>query len=445
MSLRLRLISSVALVLALGAGLGSLLAGWHVMHTVEVEMRAALLVGRQTIEAALRELDASGVVDQNLRALVAAFDGNRHVRASLLDAEGRAVVVSRLAEPADRAPGWLPLAEVPSARLALPGGLPGAVLLQADPVNEVGEAWGWLRAGLLAAAVFYGLACALIHRIVGEALRPLAAVSAAFRRIGAGDYSVRVIRRGSPEVAHLADGLNAMAARLAAMDGENRRLQAQLQTLQEEERAGLARDLHDEVGPFLFAANLDAAEIPHLVAAGRTGEVADRAQAVREAISHVQHHVRAVLRQLRPLPLGAPGIAAAIGTLVAFWQRRNPDIVFDVALPAGEVGLPEAARVAACRIVQEGLSNAVRHARPGRIGIAVELRVGEVVIKVSDDGTGPGIDAEDGLGLPGMRERVDLLGGTLATGPGSCGRGMAITARLPLQPAAERASCGMPP
>lgn len=139
MSLRLRLIVSVALVLALGAGLGGVLAGWQVAYTVEIEMRAALLVGRQTIEAALRELDASGAADQNLRALVAAFDGDRHVRASLLDAGGRSVVASRLAEPADRAPGWLPRAEVPPVRLALPGGLPGAIVLRADPANELSE------------------------------------------------------------------------------------------------------------------------------------------------------------------------------------------------------------------------------------------------------------------------------------------------------------------
>lgn len=437
MSLRLRLIVSVALVLALGAGVGGMLAGWQIARTVEVEMRAALLVGRQTIEAALRELDASGAADQNLRELVTAFDGNRHVMVSLLDGAGRPIAVSRLADPADRAPGWLPRAEVPAVRLALPGGMPGVVLLRADPANELGEIWGWLRAGLIAAAAFCGLAGALIYWIVGQALRPLAAVSAAFRRIGSGDYDIRVTRRGSPEVAHIADGLNAMTARLAAIHGENRRLQAQLQTLQDEERAGLARDLHDEVGPFLFAAALDAAAIGPLAEQGRMGEVADRAQAVREAIGHVQRHVRAVLRQLRPLPLGAPGTAAAIGTLVAFWQRRRPDIAFEVVLPDGEDDLPELVRAAVCRVVQEGLSNAVRHGRPGWVGIRIGVTVGEVLVQVSDDGAGPGAHIGEGLGLCGMRERVALLGGSLTMGAGPGGRGMAVAARLPLRPAAE--------
>lgn len=232
-----------------------------------------------------------------------------------------------------------------------------------------------------------------------------------------------------------------MAERLALMDAQNRRLQVQLQTLQEEERAGLARDLHDEVGPLLFAANLDAAEIGPLAAAGRTAEVAERARSVREAISHVQRHVWAVLRQLRPLPLGAPGAAAAIGTLVDFWQRRNPGIVFDVTLLTDEEALTEPLRAAACRIVQEGLSNAVRHGRPGWIGVELGLRAGEVVVQVTDDGAGPVVGPEgDGLGLTGMRERVALLGGTLAVGPGPDGCGMAVTAWLPLRTAAERAA-----
>ena len=162
---------------------------------------------------------------------------------------------------------------------------------------------------------------------------------------------------------------------------------------------------------------------------------------MREAIGHVQRHVRAVLRQLRPLPLGAPGAAAAVGTLVDFWQRRNPGIVFDVSVLLDEEALTEPLRAAACRIVQEGLSNAVRHGRPGWIGVELGLRAGAVVVQVADDGAGPVVGAGgDGLGLAGMRERVALLGGTLATGPGPDGGGMVVTACLPLRAAAERAA-----
>ena len=205
MSLRLRLIVSVALVLGLGMGLGGLLAGWHAARTVGVEMRASLRVGQQAVQAALGGPDAgpldASLLDERLRELVAAFDGNRHVRAVLVDGAGRPVTSSRLAQPEGAAPGWLrrlPGTGFAPLSLALPAGRPGAVVLQPDPVNELGEAWGWLRVGLLASAAFLGLACLLIHWIVGRALAPLDAVSGAFRRIGSGDYAVRIARRGSP-------------------------------------------------------------------------------------------------------------------------------------------------------------------------------------------------------------------------------------------------------
>ena len=139
------------------------------------------------------------------------------------------------------------------------------VILQADPVNELGEVWGESRDAVLVLAVFALLSALLICTAVGRALRPLENLSTAFERIGEGDYHGTLPEHGPPELARLATGFNRMTQRLAMAAAQNRRLNERLLTLQAEERADLARDLHDEVGPMLFAVDMTAATIERLV------------------------------------------------------------------------------------------------------------------------------------------------------------------------------------
>ena len=130
----------------------------------------------------------------------------------------------------------------------------GTITLVADPTNEVGEVWSQANDAVRMLALFFVLTVLLIYWAVGRALAPLERLAGAFGRIGAGDYAARVDAVGPPELVRLASGFNGMAEQLGEVEAQNRQLQEQLLSLQEEERADLARDLHDEIGPFLFAA-----------------------------------------------------------------------------------------------------------------------------------------------------------------------------------------------
>ena len=243
---------------------------------------------------------------------------------------------------------------------------------------------------------------------------------------------MRVEHAGPPELVRLAQGFNAMAERLDAACARNIRLAEQVLTLQEEERADLARDLHDEVGPFLFAVNLDAASIERAAASGRIAEVPERAHAIREAVGHMQRHVRAMLHRLRPASPVAAGLGPALGNLVAFWRARQPEIDFAINVSVDEDGLGDPTIAAIYRLVQEGLSNAVRHGRPHRIEIAVgSADPGEVIVRVADNGSGLAASSTPGFGVTGMRERVEGLGGTLQVGADKNGKGLVLTARFP--------------
>jgi two-component system sensor histidine kinase UhpB len=323
--------------------------------------------------------------------------------------------------------------DLPPAQVTIPS-VGEMIELTADPTNEVGEVWTSLRDTALDLAVFWLLTCLLVHLIVSRALRPLDSLMSAFRRLGAGDHAVRVAPCGAAELDRLARSFNEMAARLETMEAQNRRLDRQLTTLQEEERADLARDLHDEVGPFLFAVNIDASTIRRLAETGRANEIPAQVQAIQDAVGHMQKHVRAILGRLRPVRPAQFGLATAIGDLVAFWQRRHPNVDFDVQLAAPDEAIGETARETIYRIVQESVSNAVRHGKPGHVRVEVmKTDVGEILASVSDDGRGANIGSDAGYGLIGMRERVAAVGGQIdiATGDG----GWTVTARVPSEAA----------
>ena len=436
MSLRLRVLAAIALVVALGAVSGTVFAGWLARQTLRDELQAAMIGGRQTLARALDALPRSDDAGRDLRRLIATFDGNRHVTASLVDSGGHAIETSHPPVSAHAAPGWFSALLDPrlgALRIAAPDGL--AVILTPAPNNDVGDAWLQFGDALIVLGLVGVAGTVLVYITIGRALRPLRELSGAFGRVGLGDYGARVAEAGPAELARLAGSFNAMAGDLEAMRRRTRLLEEQVLKLQDEERAELARDLHDEIGPHLFAVNIDAAMLGQSLAAGRQGEAISQVKAIQAAVGHMQRQVRDILTRLRPAQLVELGLGAAIGELVEFWRARRPDIVFAVDLAADDGRLPDAVQQAIYRIVQEGLSNAVRHGQPGRIAVAVRLdAAGEVVLRVSDDGLGrQGAVGAPGLGLVGMRERIEALGGSLEIQPGAVG-GWAILARAPLSP-----------
>jgi two-component system sensor histidine kinase UhpB len=228
-----------------------------------------------------------------------------------------------------------------------------------------------------------------------------------------------------------------MATRLAAMRDRNRTLEEQMLTLQDEERADIARDLHDEIGPHLFAANIDAATAATLIGAGRADEALEQVRSIAGAIGHIQRLVRDILQRLRPTHLAELGLSSAILDLIAFWKARRPEIEFQTTL-ADDLELPEGLQETLYRIVQESLSNAVRHGAPRSIRIAIDWSADGARVQVVNDGVAE-VAGTPGYGLTGMAERVAAGGGALTAGPTAAGL-WSVEAVLPLTAAREEAA-----
>ena len=434
MSIQRRLAISITLVLLVSLAVGFGLTYRHVLSKVRTETQAALAVGRYAaIDALAHDGDEKEPI-ATLQRVVAGFDGDRHLRAILSDPDGRIVAQSRVPAPDEPAPAWFYrlVASPPAvARIALPEPFRAAELsLETDPHNEIAEAWSDARLTLLIMAVFFAMVLALAFATIKAALAPIGDVRDALLRIGAGDCTARVEHDVARELAPLRDGFNSMAQRLEEMDAQNRALNEQILNLQEEERAELARDLHDDVAPFLFAVGADAAMIRQYLARGETHAVGPRAEAIAEAVKHMQRHLKDVLRRLAPGALLDLGLAGAIDNLIGFWKTRRPGIAF--TLEVGGDPLDPPLDAVAFRVVQESVSNAIRHGAPATIEITIDVDEDRATIVVEDDGKGfAGDEPPLGFGLAGMRERVRSVGGTIAIRNRAAGRGVLVEATLP--------------
>lgn len=225
-------------------------------------------------------------------------------------------------------------------------------------------------------------------------------------------------------------------ARLAGALEDNRRLAQEHLRLQELERKHLARELHDELGQYLNAIKVDAVAVAGL--AGDRALSAEAARSIVRSVDHVHAVVSDMIRRLRPVGLDDLGLAAAIEHCVDHWRARLPGTRFALGLRGDVDRLDEALTLTLYRLIQEGLTNVYKHAQATEVELLLQRRAaapagtGEVLLRMADNGRGMDASARSaGFGLAGMRERVELAGGSfvLESAPG---RGVAFEARLPV-------------
>jgi len=215
---------------------------------------------------------------------------------------------------------------------------------------------------------------------------------------------------------------------------ENRRLAQQYLLAQERERKSVARELHDELGQYLNAIKTDAVSIQTQVADAGVASVS----AIIRHVDHLHAVVRDLIRELRPIALDDLGLQAALEHYLDHCQQRMPAVRFDIALEGDLDTLGEPLNLAIYRLTQEALTNVSRHARAGRLAIRV-ARGGPpaddsdaVTFNITDDGCGADpAENHTGLGLIGMRERVEMLGGQWRITTGR-GQGFSLFARIPV-------------
>lgn len=454
-SVRAKILGIVlALVLLLGLG-------------VTVQVRATL---SQALDAQLQEQAVSVTRDLAARAtdLILINDiyglhqllrqtqiNHANVRyAFLLDPEGRVLVHTF--------DGGFP-AGLPEANQAAPDEHHRTVILSSDE----GQIWdtavpifdgraGMARVGLSEAGVVRAvntvtgqmLLSTVLVSVIGVTAagaltwvltRPILQLAQAARAVGRGDLAQRVPRWADDEIGDLAESFNAMTEaleRAAEARAERDQLRARYVSgviaAQEDERRRIARELHDSASQSLTSL---------LVGLRALAETSDapalrlHSEELRGVAAQTLDELHSLAWQLRPSVLDDLGLAAALERYAADCRARY-GLQIDLATHGlDEQRLPPEVETALYRAVQEALTNAARHAQARTVSVLLERREGSVRAIIEDDGRGfvPAGADHDGqrLGLYGIRERAELLGGTL-TIESEPGRGASLYIEVPL-------------
>jgi len=270
---------------------------------------------------------------------------------------------------------------------------------------------------------------------------PILTLVSAAESVAKGDLSPQVRRWADDEIGYLADAFSAMteALRKAAQEHSERdSLRAQyisgVIAAQEEERKRIARELHDGTGQLMTSL---LAGLTALENVSTDPTVHNHAVELRKMVGLTLKEVRNLAVQLRPSALDDLGLRAAIEHYVSFCSRHY-EMQIDLTVHGVEESpLSAELQTTIYRIIQEGLTNIARHARASSVDIILERRGEEVLVIIEDNGQGMSVNglhkkADGRLGLYGIRERAELLGGKL-TIESEPGQGTTLFVVLPLE------------
>ena len=292
------------------------------------------------------------------------------------------------------------------------------------------------------------LSVAVNYVVLRYALRPLTNLQATAERVTTGDLSIRVSQptAGDPQITQLSLAFNTMLDQVEedtrALEHSRElteRLTQQVIDAQEEERRRIARELHDETAQSLATLVIYAettAQNTMLPDAAR-----ERLLRLRNLADTTLQGVRTIIADLRPSQLDDLGLAAAIRAQ-ATERLLSASIRVDVQVQGAERRLPPVVETALYRVLQETFTNIVKHAQAAYVEVDLDLRDPQTIYaRVEDDGVGfdpaqvalpP--SAGRGVGLFGMHERINLLGGTLSV-DSTPGVGTEIRIAVPAEPA----------
>ena len=336
-------------------------------------------------------------------------------------------------------PDWfIALLKIPQLGAAYPVRIgtvhAGDIVFNPDLSADIFEKWVGFLAIVSSGSVLMLLAGLSAWFTTGTALRPLAQLGAGLTRMRNGDYDTAIPMAGPPEIRKSCGEANQLAATLKRLSRDNRELLRKLVSVQDDERRELARELHDEMGPLLFAIRANATALSE-TASGGAGEPGSPAESILGAAEALQHANRRILEGLSPLYVAELGLDESIRALLRSAQAQAPNVALTSTIDSRLNELDGLLSQTTYRVIQEGVTNVLRHAWATAIDVAARIDDDQVAIEISDDGVGLPQRANFGRGLTGMHERVRALNGSLSLSREQ-GRTV-VRCRLPLEQAAE--------
>lgn len=457
-SIRHQVMLAISIMLVIATIVAGTIAVINGRKAVDVEIEASMDFAEGYLRELVRRIAAENRLGDLDYLVSREVEHLRHARVYVQD-PGAAPKLLRSSEilddepsPLNDTPDWFESLMMPkggedhSRLILIPKG-ERSLILKGDPDDEIAEKWQELSSLAIVAAISIALLVGAFYFVLGWILNPLKALARGLVALEAGECSQRLEIPRVVEVADISQKFNSLAVSLDQTRAENGELYRQIQSVQEDERREIARELHDEAGPCLFGITASAESINKLAGnlddepARQIGRRTDEILSITDRLKAMN---RALLKRLHPVSIGKVPLPALIKDLVYDFERRHPEVRIVAEVGPFVRAYGEKIDLTVYRATQEALTNAIRHAQAGNITIELgeeprragrSLQDSDILIslRVSDDGIGfkPGVNA--GFGLSAMRERVLSAGGTLAVETRNP-RGTAISIKIPAQP-----------
>jgi len=440
LSLRARINLLLAFVLTLGLTVNIARLVADAVPRIQAEDESVTRLAREFVETIVAGINEVPDPDARLTQILNDLNRLRHISIS------RQVGVAERSQGAERAddaedarspPAWfVALVHPEKTAVTVPiliHGKAESLVITSHPNDEMAEIWDGIVTQLEVGSTVAVILFLFTSMVISRALAPIRTLSEAMTRIESGGYDTRVKPDGPPELATACNKLNHLATVLGTAVDDKRRLAERVVSLQDVERKEIARELHDEFGPYLFALRAHASSLMRMANVDESNAEAFRkhGSAILEQVNALQQSNRRVLERLRPVGLTELGLREALRALLRLWGESHPDIVIETSISHSLDDTGETADLTIYRTIQEALTNVFRHSSATSINVTVEPAAklsgapdgnrSYALVRVRDNGTGLRPDHKLGLGLTGMRERILALGGTLTVTSGDSG------------------------
>lgn len=444
LSLKSQLLVSVSLIMLVGFLIGGSVILHNAHQAVEAEIESTFALSKQLIES----LNAEQTTKANkLDLLPDSIKASRHLE--ILRQENYVAPVEVQSIHINNVPNWFVKLVYPRKTLktnrVIRDQHSNNLILIADPADEIQEIWEDVRDLLVLAMTLFISSLILIYFSIWRGLRPLKVLQHGFKALESNQLDIEITEKTVPELKQLHKSFNQMVKTLRKTTQDKQNLSRKLVSLQESERSNIARELHDEVGPYLFSLRVTNSNLNKTYQNDRNNEekVISYIEKIDHTTEQLQLQIKQLLKKLRPMILNDLSLNDAILDLLDIFKTSDPSINWELEYTM-DIETSDAINVTLYRIIQECLTNIGKHSNATKALVSLStvpvLKDGvitkhNIVLTVEDDGQGiSGKASQSSYGLIGIQERVEALGGCYEQLPKfkEADTGVAIVITIPI-------------
>lgn len=414
--------------------LGGFITIWQARDAVNDEVASSVKLAVQLIEFSFKDKPYIGYGNSGWLTQLSSLDAIRHLSIQLKKPSGQYITLLKPSKGEGKGgspPDWFvslvgisyPITEYP---FASSDGTPVILTIKANPLDEIIKIWQQTMVFFISLMLLTLLAFIAVNLAFNQSLWSMKKIVGGLKAIEKGDYQQKLPEFKIREYKHIASAINHMTDELSEAEQEYSALSKHSLNIQEKERQFLAQELHDELGQSLTAIKVMSVTSRH-----PKSDIVQISQSITDLCDHLIGVVRTMMYQLHPHILTELGLKAALDDILKHWKERQPELIITVHCSDEMSALPVEVSIHLYRVIQECLTNIVRHAEAQHVVINLKKNDKTIFLSVQDDGKGCDMKhIKSGFGLRSMQERIKTLGGKLTISSQRL-QGMNITASIP--------------